>query len=100
MAFSKAVWEVRIQHKPGIIFSPFEKGHIRMNEKHRRISLQACTPAFCPFSKRRDHWKNPPGFSCVVLCALDWGLSGTMYCPLWVAGTAETAAVAVCLSPF
>lgn len=40
------------------------------------------------------------GFSCVVLCALVSGLAGTMYCPLWVAGVAEAAVVAVCLQQF
>lgn len=40
------------------------------------------------------------GFSCGVLCALVPALAGTMYCPLWEAGVAEAAAVAVCLWPF
>lgn len=60
-------------------------------------------PARLPFvlyPRRETTGRLPQGFSCVVLCALVLGLAGTMCCPLWVAGTAEAAAVAVCLWQF
>lgn len=71
MAFSKAVWEVGIQHKPGLFFFffPFEKGHIRKQMKNtEEFHFKPALLPHCPLPRRRDQWKNPPRFQgCLFL---------------------------------